>query len=182
MTTGTEWRDAVGRNWAENYRLTDRAFSGLTERLLARIGGLGDRSMLDVGCGAGELSLAVGRVVTVVTEAVGTALMAGGRMPSPRKESEVSLMIIAGMATMMPYTSVVPMSAPNIGTMAEGEGCGGRKPCVTDSAASNNRDHLPIFIPLLGSPGYNPISLLQPDPPEPDLCQSPGFCADIPRG
>lgn len=61
MTTGTEWRDAVGRNWAENYRLTDRAFAGLTERLLTRIGGLAERRMLDVGCGAGELALAIAR-------------------------------------------------------------------------------------------------------------------------
>lgn len=60
MTTGSEWRDAVGRNWAESYRLTDRAFSGLTERLLARIGGCNGPT-LDIGCGAGELSLAVAR-------------------------------------------------------------------------------------------------------------------------
>ena len=61
MTTGTEWRDAVGRSWAESYRLTDRAFSGLTERLLARVGGCGDQGTLDIGCGAGELSLAIAR-------------------------------------------------------------------------------------------------------------------------
>ena len=61
MTTGTEWRDAVGRNWAESYRLTDRAFSGLTEQLLARVGGCGDAGTLDIGCGAGELSLAIAR-------------------------------------------------------------------------------------------------------------------------
>jgi SAM-dependent methyltransferase len=61
MTTGTEWREAVGRSWAENYRLTDRAFSGLTERLLARVGGSGDGGTLDIGCGAGELSLAIAR-------------------------------------------------------------------------------------------------------------------------
>ena len=61
MTTGSEWREAVGRNWAESYRLTDRAFSGLTERLLARIGGTGEGETLDIGCGAGELSLAIAR-------------------------------------------------------------------------------------------------------------------------
>ena len=61
MTTGSEWREAVGRNWAESYRLTDRAFSGLTERLLARIGGAGSGTTLDIGCGAGELSLAIAR-------------------------------------------------------------------------------------------------------------------------
>lgn len=61
MTTGSEWREQVGRSWADNYRLTDRAFSGLTERLLGRIGGCNGRSALDIGCGAGELSLALGR-------------------------------------------------------------------------------------------------------------------------
>lgn len=61
MTTGSEWRDQVGRSWADNYRLTDRAFSGLTERLLQRIGGSEGQAALDVGCGAGELSLAIAR-------------------------------------------------------------------------------------------------------------------------
>lgn len=61
MTTGNDWREAVGRTWADNYRLTDRSFSGLTERLLARIGGCEGQQVLDIGCGAGELSLAMAR-------------------------------------------------------------------------------------------------------------------------
>ncbi len=61
MTTGFDWREAVGRTWAENYRLTDRSFAGLTERLLARVGGCEGKAVLDIGCGAGELSLAVAR-------------------------------------------------------------------------------------------------------------------------
>ncbi|MFM5924361.1 MAG: class I SAM-dependent methyltransferase [Novosphingobium sp.] len=61
MTTGSDWREAVGRSWADNYRLTDRAFSGLTERLLGRIRETGGHAVLDIGCGAGELSLAVAR-------------------------------------------------------------------------------------------------------------------------
>ena len=61
MTTGSDWRAQVGRTWAENYRLTDRSFAGLTERLLARIGGCEGQNVLDIGCGAGELSLAVAR-------------------------------------------------------------------------------------------------------------------------
>lgn len=61
MTTGTDWREAVGRTWADNYRLTDRSFAGLTERLLARIGGCEGKQVLDIGCGAGELSIAVAR-------------------------------------------------------------------------------------------------------------------------
>lgn len=61
MTSANEWREAVGRSWADNYRMTDRAFAGLTERLLGRIGGCDGRQALDIGCGAGELSLAIGR-------------------------------------------------------------------------------------------------------------------------
>lgn len=61
MTTGTDWQAQVGRSWADNYRLTDRAFSGLTERLLERIAERDGNAVLDIGCGAGELSLAVAR-------------------------------------------------------------------------------------------------------------------------
>lgn len=61
MTTGSDWREAVGRTWAENYRLTDRSFTGLTEQLLARIGNCEGQNVLDIGCGAGEISIAVAR-------------------------------------------------------------------------------------------------------------------------
>lgn len=61
MTTGSDWREAVGRTWAENFRLTDRSFAALTEKLLARIGSCAGQNVIDIGCGAGELSLAVAR-------------------------------------------------------------------------------------------------------------------------
>lgn len=61
MTTGNDWREQVGRSWADNYRLTDRSFAGLTERLLGRIGGCEGQQALDIGCGAGEVSLALAR-------------------------------------------------------------------------------------------------------------------------
>lgn len=56
-----DWQAQVGRTWADNYRLTDRAFSGLTERLLEQIRDHPGNCVLDIGCGAGELSLAVAR-------------------------------------------------------------------------------------------------------------------------
>lgn len=61
MTKGTDWQAQVGRSWAESYAQTDRAFSGLTQRLLERIAALPGENVLDIGCGAGELSLAVAR-------------------------------------------------------------------------------------------------------------------------
>jgi SAM-dependent methyltransferase len=56
-----DWQAQVGRSWAESYRLTDRSFSGLTERLLERIAERDGNAVLDIGCGAGELALAVAR-------------------------------------------------------------------------------------------------------------------------
>lgn len=61
MTTGLDWQDTVGRNWAKSYALTDRSFAGLTEHLLGVIGAHPGVDVLDVGCGAGELSLAIAR-------------------------------------------------------------------------------------------------------------------------
>ncbi len=61
MTDTQEWTGRVGASWAENHRLTDRALSGLTEQLLDTIRPLAGRRILDIGCGAGELSLALSR-------------------------------------------------------------------------------------------------------------------------
>src|SRR6478752_2902942 len=44
--------------------------------------------------------------------------------------------IMAGIATIIPYNKVRPMFALNWATRAVGAGCGGRKPCVTEREAS----------------------------------------------
>ncbi len=56
-----EWEGRVGRKWAEEWRRTDRSFTGLTEQLLARARSAPFDRALDVGCGAGEVSLALAR-------------------------------------------------------------------------------------------------------------------------
>lgn len=61
MTNGSDWQTQTGRSWAQSYRLTDRSFTGLTERLLERIGQQPGAALLDIGCGAGELALALAR-------------------------------------------------------------------------------------------------------------------------
>lgn len=62
MTNAGDWQGGVGRNWAAEWRRTDRSFSGLTPRLV----GLGLEQpatrIVDIGCGAGELSLALARL------------------------------------------------------------------------------------------------------------------------
>ncbi|WP_095011767.1 class I SAM-dependent methyltransferase [Tsuneonella mangrovi] len=61
MTDGADWRGKVGSKWADEWRRTDRSFSGLTDRLLGRANAGNFSSVLDIGCGAGEVSLALAR-------------------------------------------------------------------------------------------------------------------------
>ena len=61
MTNVGDWQDTTGRTWAAMYAQTDRMFAGLTQHLLGRSGLLPGEALLDVGCGAGELSLATAR-------------------------------------------------------------------------------------------------------------------------
>lgn len=59
MATKADWEEATGKAWAENIRLTDRSFSGLTQIMLERLASISGNSILDIGCGGGELSLAL---------------------------------------------------------------------------------------------------------------------------
>ena len=61
MTAKEDWQGRAGDGWAAEWRRTDRSFGGLTERLLARSREFRFRHALDIGCGAGELSLALAR-------------------------------------------------------------------------------------------------------------------------
>lgn len=62
VTVGAdEWVGRTGDSWAAEWRRTDRSFSVLTERLLQRSRDFAFGSALDIGCGAGELSVAIGR-------------------------------------------------------------------------------------------------------------------------
>ncbi len=61
MTDLAEWQGRVGRKWADEWRRTDRSFGGLTDRLLGQVSSRPFTNALDVGCGAGEISLALAR-------------------------------------------------------------------------------------------------------------------------
>lgn len=61
MTTKLDWQGRVGHSWAAEWRRTDRSFGGLTEHLLGKARARSVYQALDVGCGAGELSMAIAR-------------------------------------------------------------------------------------------------------------------------
>ena len=61
MTDRDEWQGRVGDKWAQEWARTDRSFSALTDRLLAMASFGGFSRALDIGCGAGEVSLALAR-------------------------------------------------------------------------------------------------------------------------
>ncbi len=56
-----DWQGRTGQSWAAEWKRTDRSFGGLTERLLSRTREFPVRDAIDIGCGAGEISLALAR-------------------------------------------------------------------------------------------------------------------------
>ncbi|AKM07262.1 class I SAM-dependent methyltransferase [Pelagerythrobacter marensis] len=59
MTEKFEWEGRAGRSWADEWRRTDRSFSALTRQLLDAAAARPHSRVLDIGCGAGEISLAL---------------------------------------------------------------------------------------------------------------------------
>ncbi|NLR71840.1 class I SAM-dependent methyltransferase [Novosphingobium sp. ERN07] len=59
MTGARDWQGTVGRSWAAEWRRTDASFAELTPHLLALIATQPGECIVDVGCGAGELSIAL---------------------------------------------------------------------------------------------------------------------------
>lgn len=87
-----DWQGRTGESWAAEWERTDRSFGGLTERLLTCSRDFPYRRAVDIGCGAGELSLALARGrphSTVVGIDISPALIAvaqqrGGRLGNVR--------------------------------------------------------------------------------------------------
>lgn len=54
---GSEWTGKVGQSWAHEWKRTDRSFGELTDRLVVKAQDVGFDQALDIGCGAGEVTL-----------------------------------------------------------------------------------------------------------------------------
>lgn len=95
MTSASEWQGTVGRSWADEWRRTDVSFSELTPNLLHAIGAEAGEAVVDIGCGAGEVSMAVARArpaatVTGVDISADLVETARGRNGLPNLSFEVA--------------------------------------------------------------------------------------------
>lgn len=61
MTDASEWQGRVGTAWAQEWRRTDRSFGALTAALVDPAALPEFAHALDIGCGAGEVSLELAR-------------------------------------------------------------------------------------------------------------------------
>lgn len=61
MSTIVDWRGRVGSSWAEEWERTDRSFGILTDQLMGKASEQPFMRGLDIGCGAGEVSLGLAR-------------------------------------------------------------------------------------------------------------------------
>lgn len=90
MTGRDEWRAGVGVKWAAEWRRTDRSFTGLTEELLRQALAIPVHNVLDIGCGAGEIALALARArqqssitgIDVSADLIAVAKARGGNLPN----------------------------------------------------------------------------------------------------
>ncbi|QKG71853.1 class I SAM-dependent methyltransferase [Erythrobacter mangrovi] len=61
MTDASDWISRVGKSWAYEWERTDRSFAPLTQRLFDVADSSSFARALDIGCGAGELTLQLGQ-------------------------------------------------------------------------------------------------------------------------
>ncbi len=103
MTTRFDWENRVGDVWAAEWQRTDRSFAGLTDQLLTAARQHRFRQAVDIGCGAGELSMALGRShsgasvvgVDISPQLIETARERSGQLPNVSYE-------LADMGTWQP--------------------------------------------------------------------------------
>lgn len=60
-TDAQEWQGRVGKSWAAEWRRTDRSFRNLTPELIRRAEAQPFAAAIDIGCGAGEVSISLAK-------------------------------------------------------------------------------------------------------------------------
>lgn len=104
MTDQSEWTGRVGNVWAKEWQRTDRSFAPLTERLLEIAQAEPFAQALDIGCGAGEISLRLAEAhpstrvigVDISNDLLEVARRRGGTQANVRFEDSNAASWVAG--------------------------------------------------------------------------------------
>jgi SAM-dependent methyltransferase len=92
MTGASEWEGRVGRAWADEWRRTDRSLAALTPHLLGAIAAQPGTRLVDVGCGAGALTIALAQArpdalvtgIDISADLIATASERAAQLGTPR--------------------------------------------------------------------------------------------------
>jgi len=169
------WQSGQGETWAAEWRRTDRSFLAVTEKLLERTRGESFSRVLDIGCGAGEISLAIARGrpdAQVVGVDISPALVS-----SARKRAEIFANLsfdLADAATWSPPEGFAPdMLVSRHGVMFFDD-----PPAAFANLAGIADSGARLLFSCFRAPAENPfftkVAALLPDPPPPPPPGAPG--------
>lgn len=175
MLDKSEWQGGQGKTWAEEWRRTDRSFTAVTEKLLERTRGERFSRVLDIGCGAGELSLAIARGrpdaavlgVDISPDLVATARKRGENLSNASFE-------LGDASTWQPADGFAPqLLVSRHGVMFFDD-----PPAAFANLASLADSDARLLFSCFRSPAENPffthVAALLPDPPVPPPPGAPG--------
>lgn len=176
ITVGAdEWRGRTGDSWAAEWRRTDRSFNMLTDRLLQRSHEHALGSALDIGCGAGELSLALARRQphsTVVGVDISPQLVAAAQQRADQL-TNVSFEL-ADAATWRPDEGFAPellVSRHGVMFFADPVAAFAN---LREVAATGARLLFSCFRAWNDNPAFADVARLLPAPPPPPPSDAPG--------
>ncbi|AKQ41913.1 methyltransferase, UbiE/COQ5 family protein [Aurantiacibacter atlanticus] len=173
-----EWQGRTGAAWAAEWRRTDRSFNVLTEQLLARTRNFSFKTALDIGCGAGELSLAIARGrpnititgVDISQQLIDVARQRGDRMTNLSFE-------VADASDW----SCDSASAPDLLISRHGVMFFDYPRTTFENLVNQSADGAGLLFSCFGDRSSNPmfteVARLLPEPPAPSAPNKPGLFA-----
>lgn len=175
MTDKSDWQGQTGENWAEEWRRTDRSFGHLTEELLARTRSFAFRRVLDIGCGAGELSLAIARGRQEVTV---TGVDVSSRLIDVAKERGRRLANVSFTLADAAEWQGAPDEAPDLLVSRHGvmffDNPSAAFAHLAEQSASGAGLLFSCFRTLAENPVFTEVVRLLPEEPEPGDPHAPG--------
>jgi SAM-dependent methyltransferase len=173
MTDANEWRGRTGASWAAEWRRTDRSFGPLTEHLLKRTREFTFGAVLDIGCGAGELSLAIARGrphvavtgVDIAPSLIEVARERGSHLDNVAFE-------VANAAEWQPATAPELLVSRH-GVMFFDDSVGAFRH-LADTAAPEAGLMFSCFRDRVENPFFTEVARLLPNPEPPPASEAPG--------